>query len=63
IEISCENHEGPGKVALQRWDAKAKKWNVVSDFYEPLRDVLDPLIKEDSEAYAAENNITPRDCP
>jgi branched-chain amino acid transport system substrate-binding protein len=63
IEISCENHEGPGKVALQRWDAKAKKWSVVTDFYEPLRDVLDPLIKADSEAYAAENNITPRDCP
>jgi branched-chain amino acid transport system substrate-binding protein len=62
IEISCENHEGPGKVALQRWDAKAKKWNVATKFYEPLRDVLDPLIKEDSEAYAKENNITPRDC-
>jgi len=24
--------------------------------------VVDPLIAEDSAAYAAENNITPRDC-
>ena len=62
IEVTCENHEGPGKVALQRWDASAKKWTIVTKFYEPLRDTTGPLIKEDSEAYAKENNITPRDC-
>ena len=26
------------------------------------REVVDALIAEDSAAYAAENNITPRDC-
>ncbi|MEM7170492.1 MAG: ABC transporter substrate-binding protein [Pseudomonadota bacterium] len=62
IEITCENHEGPGKVALQRWDAKAQEWSIVSDFYEPLRDITGPLIEEDSGQYAAENNISPRDC-
>ncbi|MDX1401113.1 MAG: ABC transporter permease, partial [Kiloniellales bacterium] len=62
ISISCENHEGPGKVALQRWDAKAQTWSVVSKFYDPLRDITGPLIKEDSEGYAAENNITPHEC-
>jgi len=62
VEISCENHEGPGKVALQQWDASAKQWNVVTDFYEPLRDITGPLIEEDSSAYAAENSITPRSC-
>ncbi len=62
VAITCENHEGPGKVAVQRWDAKAKTWKVVSKFYEPLRDTTGPLIKEDSESYAKENNITPRDC-
>ncbi len=62
ISISCENHEGPGKVALQRWDAKAKTWSIITDFYEPLRDITGPLIEEDASAYAAENNITPREC-
>ncbi len=62
INISCENHEGPGKAALQRWDASAKTWSIISDFYEPLRDITDPLVKEDSESYAAENDITPRSC-
>ena len=62
VKITCANHEGPGKVAVQQWDAKAKQWNIVSKFYEPLRDVTGPLIEADSAAYAAENNVTPRDC-
>jgi branched-chain amino acid transport system substrate-binding protein len=62
VKITCDNHEGPGKVAVQQWDAKAKQWNMVSKFYEPLHDITGPLIEEDSAAFAKENNITPRDC-
>jgi branched-chain amino acid transport system substrate-binding protein len=62
VKISCVNHEGPGQVALQQWDAKAKKWSLVSGFYEPLRDITGPLIAADSAQYAAENKITARDC-
>ncbi|GAB4228387.1 MAG: ABC transporter substrate-binding protein [Methyloligellaceae bacterium] len=60
VKISCENHEGPGLVAVQQWDGK--QWKQVSKFYEPDREVVGALIKEDSEKYAKENNITPRDC-
>jgi branched-chain amino acid transport system substrate-binding protein len=61
IQISCANHEGPGKVAVQQWDGK--EWKFVSKvYYEPDREVVDALVKEDSEKYAAENKITPRDC-
>ena len=62
VKITCENHEGPGKVALQQWDAHAKKWSLVSDFYEPLRDITGPLIAEDSAQYAKENKVVPRIC-
>ena len=62
VKITCENHEGPGMVALQQWDAKAKQWKLVTDFYQPLRDITGPLIEEDSGQFAAENNVTPRDC-
>jgi branched-chain amino acid transport system substrate-binding protein len=62
IQLTCENHQGPGKVALQQWDAKAKKWSFVSEFYTPDREVIDALIEEDSRNYAKENNITPRTC-
>ncbi len=60
VKITCENHEGPGLVAVQQWDGK--KWSIVSKFYEPDRDVVGALIKEDSEKFAKENNIKPRDC-
>lgn len=62
IEISCENHSGPGKAAIQQWDAKAKKWSIISKFYNRMPEITGPLIEEDSAAYAKENNITPRDC-
>lgn len=62
VKVTCENHEGPGKVVLQQWDAKAKKWNLVSDFYDPLRDITGPLIAEDSAMFAKENNVSMRSC-
>jgi len=62
VKITCEDHGGPRKVALQQWDAKEQKWNLVSKFYDTIADVVDPLIEEDAMAYAKENNITPRTC-
>ncbi len=62
FSVSCSNHGGPGLAAVQQWDAKAKKWTLVSDFMKPDMDVIQPLIDADSAAYAAENNITPRSC-
>jgi len=60
--VSCENHGGPGTGAVQQWDAAAKKWNLISDFVPSDMELIAGLIEEDSSAYAAENNITPRDC-
>ncbi len=62
VKITCANHAGPRKVALQQWDAKAKKWSFVTDFYDTMNDIVDPLIEEDSSQYAKENKIKPRDC-
>lgn len=62
VKITCENHAGPRQVAIQQWDAKEKKWSFVSDFYDTMRDIVDPLIEEDSLSFAKESNITPRDC-
>jgi len=60
FSVSCENHGGPGLAAIQQWDAKAKKWSMVTDFLETDGDVINALIAEDSSAYAAENKITER---
>ncbi len=62
VEISCENHGGPGKGAIFQWDAATKNWNQITEYVGADRDVVDALIEEDSMAYAQENGITPREC-
>jgi len=60
FSVSCENHGGPGLAAIQQWDAKAKKWSMISDFIKTDADIINALIAEDSSAYAKENNIAER---
>ena len=60
IQLSCENHGGEGLSRIQQWDAAAGQWNLITDFIAPDAEILDPLIKEDSAAYAQEAGKTPR---
>jgi branched-chain amino acid transport system substrate-binding protein len=62
VKNSCASHGGPGLGAIQQWDANTKTWSLITPYVEADREVVDALIEEDSAAYAAENNITPRDC-
>jgi len=62
VNVTCANHGGAGVGLIQQWDAGAKKWVAITDYISSDRSVIDPLIAEDSAAYAKENNITPRDC-
>ena len=60
FKVTCEDHGGSGLGAVQQWDASAKTWNLITDFIEPDMEMIAPLIKEDSEAFAKENNIAMR---
>lgn len=60
IQASCEDHGGPGSAMIFQWDAKAKKWNPASDWLASDSEIIDPLIAEDSAAFAAENGIAER---
>ncbi len=62
VKVTCANHGGPGKVALQQWNAKKKEWKIVTKYYDTMREIVDPLIAADSAAYAKEAGITPRSC-
>jgi branched-chain amino acid transport system substrate-binding protein len=62
MKINCANHEGPGKAAIQQWDAAGQRWRLVSRFYEPGRSLIEPMIRADSERYATENGISIRTC-
>ena len=57
INVTCENHGGPGLGAIQQWNASAKTWSLVTDFIGADREVVDALIQADASSYKAENNI------
>ncbi|WP_304613542.1 ABC transporter substrate-binding protein [Paracoccus sp. (in: a-proteobacteria)] len=60
IALSCQNHGGDGLARVQQWNAAEGTWSLITDFIEPDAEILDPLIKEDSAAYAAEAGLTAR---
>lgn len=59
ISITCRDHEGGGRVKFQQWDGE--DWIVVSDWIEPDRAMIDPMIKASAAAYAEANGIAIRD--
>ena len=61
IKITCNDHEGNGPILIQQWDGK--QWNIISDWIEPMRDVVRPMMEASAKKYADENKITPRQCP
>ena len=57
FSVSCSDHGGSGMGLVQQWDAEAMSWVVLTDFIAPDDSVIDPLVAEDSAAFAAENGI------
>ncbi len=60
FEVTCENHGGSGLGIVQQWDAAAGQWNQITDYIESDKEVIEPLVMEDSAAYAAESGIEER---
>jgi len=60
VKASCEDHEGNGPILIQQWDGK--KWNVVSNWVEPMRDVVRPKIEAAAVEEGKKLNYTQRDC-
>ncbi len=60
FQVSCDNHGGPGLIGVSQWDAGTQTWSLISDFKPTDGDVIGALVDEDSNAYAAENNVAAR---
>lgn len=60
VKITCEDHEGNGPVLIQQWDGK--KWNIVSDWIAPMREVVRPKLEAAAEIEGPKLNYTKRDC-
>lgn len=60
LSVSCEDHEGSGKVIFQQWDGS--QWKVISDYIEGNRKLVRQLLQASADKYVKEKKITPRDC-
>jgi branched-chain amino acid transport system substrate-binding protein len=60
LKVSCEDHEGNGPILVQQWDGK--KWNIVSDWITPMRDIVRPKIEAAAVEEGKKLNYTQRDC-
>jgi branched-chain amino acid transport system substrate-binding protein len=60
IRVTCENHEGNGEALVQQWDGR--KWTIVSDWIEPMRDVVRPKLEAAAVEEAKKLGYTMRDC-
>jgi len=60
MTVTCENHEGNGMAQVQQWDGK--KWTIVSDWIEPMRDVVRPKLEEAAIEEGKKLGYTMRDC-
>jgi branched-chain amino acid transport system substrate-binding protein len=60
LKVTCENHEGNGLALVQQWDGK--KWTIVSDWIEPMREVVRPMLEAAAEQEGKKLGDTMRDC-
>ncbi|MFP6716574.1 MAG: ABC transporter permease, partial [Alphaproteobacteria bacterium] len=59
FKVTCSDHEGNGPVLFQEWDGE--KWVIVSDWVEPMREIVRPMLEEAAATEAAKWNYTMRD--
>jgi branched-chain amino acid transport system substrate-binding protein len=60
VRVTCEDHEGSGPILIQQWDGK--KWQVVSEWVAPMRDVVRPKIEAAAVEEGKKLGYAMRDC-
>lgn len=58
VKVSCADHNGHHKVFIAEWDGK--KWVKASDWIEPMKDKVRPLIDAAAKDYAEKNTGWPK---
>ena len=60
LSVTCANHEGNGQLVIQEWDGK--HWKIVSDWIEPMRDVVRPKLEQAAEEEGKKLGYTKQAC-
>ncbi|MBS0513828.1 MAG: ABC transporter substrate-binding protein [Proteobacteria bacterium] len=59
LKTSCTDHMGSTSVRVHSWDGS--QWKMQPDWYEADKSVIDPMVREAADRYAAEKQIKRRD--
>ena len=60
LSITCEDHEGGGKVLIQQWNGTT--WEPTGYVIAPMRAYVRKMVVESADKYAKEKGIKLRDC-
>jgi branched-chain amino acid transport system substrate-binding protein len=52
IKITCQDHAGAHAMFVQQWDGKT--WKKVSDWLDPMTDVVRPMLEKAADEYVAD---------
>jgi branched-chain amino acid transport system substrate-binding protein len=58
MKITCEDHSGQNKVFVSQWDGT--KYVKASDWMDPIKDVVRPLIEEEAKQYVSKDAGWPK---
>ena len=56
--MTCTDHNGHSPAYMQQWDGT--KWVKVSDWIEPMKDKVEPLLKKAADEYVKKNTGWPK---
>lgn len=58
VKLACEDHNGHNKVFVSQWDGT--KYVKASDWMDPMKDIVRPLIEEEAKAYVGKDAGWPK---
>jgi branched-chain amino acid transport system substrate-binding protein len=58
VHVTCTDHNGHSPAYMQQWDGK--KWIKVSDWIEPMKDKVQPLLEQAAAEYVQKNTGWPK---
>lgn len=57
VKVTCDNHSGNHRMYVQRWTGE--KWEKISDWFDPMSDVVNPMLMAVAKSYAETNKPWP----
>src|SRR5262249_33563792 len=58
MKVTCDDHNGHNKAVMAQWDGQ--KWVKASDWIEPMKDKVNPLLQSAAQDYVTKNQPWPK---